>query len=335
MAHLVIARIGLGQMDAAWKMLADLAREFPDSTSLPPARLRLAEAALLAHQNERAAEQFRLVTGAAKVEQTAVKGSDHKPSDAVTKALRGASLQGAGTGSDRARQACRRGGGVSCGDRACADDASAPEVALAEAHALEDGKLTDQALKAYSLIQEHYENSTHAARARLRALDCSPRREGPATRAANSSALIGDGHARDSLEKAGVKPDELLAEWGWSLVDADKAADADRVFGRLLKEHPDSPFAADARFNLAESANLRQGLCRSRPAIDSAGDGQDRQPRTPRVTAQSGAQANAGPERARRFIPASASRRALSTRADPGGIEGLDRRHRHARPVAH
>ena len=55
-----------------------------------------------------------------------------------------------------------------------------------------------------------------------------------------------------------MKPDGLLAEWGWSLVDADKPAEADRVFGRLLKEHPDSPFAADARFNLAESANLQQ-----------------------------------------------------------------------------
>ena len=41
------------------------------------------------------------------------------------------------------------------------------------------------------------------------------------------------------------------------MVDADKPTEADRVFGRLLKEHPDSPFAADARFNLAESANLQ------------------------------------------------------------------------------
>ena len=64
---------------------------------------------------------------------------------------------------------------------------------------------------------------------------------------------------RESRSKsAGLKIDGLLAEWGWSLVDADKPAEADRVFGRLLKEHPDSPFAADARFNLAESANLQQ-----------------------------------------------------------------------------
>ena len=33
-------------------------------------------------------------------------------------------------------------------------------------------------------------------------------------------------------------------------------AEADRVFARLLKEFPSGPHAADARFNLAESANL-------------------------------------------------------------------------------
>ncbi len=48
----------------------------------------------------------------------------------------------------------------------------------------------------------------------------------------------------------------MLAEWGWSLIDAEKPAEADRVFARLLKEHADSPYAVDARFNLAESANL-------------------------------------------------------------------------------
>ena len=52
-----------------------------------------------------------------------------------------------------------------------------------------------------------------------------------------------------------MPPDALLAELGWSLVDAAKSEAADRVFARLLKEYPTSPHAADARFNLAESAN--------------------------------------------------------------------------------
>ncbi len=61
--------------------------------------------------------------------------------------------------------------------------------------------------------------------------------------------------SRETLAKTGVTPDALLAELGWALVDASKPDEADRVFARLLKEYPDSPHAADARFNLAESAN--------------------------------------------------------------------------------
>jgi TolA-binding protein len=49
--------------------------------------------------------------------------------------------------------------------------------------------------------------------------------------------------------------DALLAEWGWSLVDAARPTEADRVFARLLKDYPESRHSADARFNLAESAN--------------------------------------------------------------------------------
>jgi TolA-binding protein len=46
----------------------------------------------------------------------------------------------------------------------------------------------------------------------------------------------------------------VLSEWGWTLIDAGKTPDADAIFDRLLKEFPDSPRAADARYNLAVSA---------------------------------------------------------------------------------
>ena len=59
---------------------------------------------------------------------------------------------------------------------------------------------------------------------------------------------------RDHADDSGEPVDVVLSEWGWSLVDAGKPGDADAVFERLLKESPDSPRAADARFNLAESA---------------------------------------------------------------------------------
>ena len=60
---------------------------------------------------------------------------------------------------------------------------------------------------------------------------------------------------RTGLESLGEKPDSLLAERGWALVDAHKTAEADAVFAELLKTYPQSPQAIDARFNLAESAN--------------------------------------------------------------------------------
>ena len=51
--------------------------------------------------------------------------------------------------------------------------------------------------------------------------------------------LADDQHARNSLQSTGVTPDALLSEWGWVLLDAEKPAEADRVFSRLLKEYPE------------------------------------------------------------------------------------------------
>src|SRR5208337_908742 len=61
LAHLATAELGLRHPDEAWKTLIQLADRFPQSKALAPARLRVAEAALDASQNARAAEQFQLV----------------------------------------------------------------------------------------------------------------------------------------------------------------------------------------------------------------------------------------------------------------------------------
>ena len=53
--------------------------------------------------------------------------------------------------------------------------------------------------------------------------------------------LVADPSLRESLAKAGTTVDALLAEWGWSLVDAAKPAEADRVFSRLLTESSPEP----------------------------------------------------------------------------------------------
>ena len=59
--HLAVAQFGAGRADDAWKTLAMMVDQFPASKALPRTRLRLGEAALAAHQPDRAAEQFRLV----------------------------------------------------------------------------------------------------------------------------------------------------------------------------------------------------------------------------------------------------------------------------------
>jgi cellulose synthase operon protein C len=256
MAHLVMARLGLGQTDAALKMLGRLAEEFPDSKSLPPARLRAAEAALAARQLERAVEQFKLVALATKPIPAGAASPVAKPADAIDRGLRARAYRGLGKALAELGKSAEAASALSGSLELAPDDPAAAAVALAQGRVLEDGRQTDAALKAYSLVQDRYAKSDQAALASL----ARARLLGKASRHREASGeyerLIGDELARDGLAKAGAKVDGLLAEWGWTLVDAEKPAEADRVFGRLLKEHPDSPFAVDARFNLAESANL-------------------------------------------------------------------------------
>jgi cellulose synthase operon protein C len=256
LAHLAAARLGLGQVDDAWKTVANLSERFPRSRSLAPTRLRLAEAALAAHQTERAAEQFRLVAGDATSSREPRKLAESKSNEPTEPSLRIRALTGLGR--------CLRELGKPA-DAAAAfaavlemdpDNPAAPEVAVARARALEANKQVDAALKAYSLVMERFAKSDqapHAALAQARLFAQAGRRDLAARAFAR---LIDDQDAQEALKSAGVTPDTLMSEWGWVLLDADKPAEADRVFGRLLKEHPNSPHAADARFNLAESANL-------------------------------------------------------------------------------
>jgi cellulose synthase operon protein C len=258
MAHLVTARIGLGQTEAAWKMLANLGTAFPDSASLPPARLRVAEAALRDHQAERAAEQFRLAIGPVMPKPIEASSKGVKPSETISPALQVRAYRGLGRALSELGKQAEAAAAFRAALALAPTDPIAPEVALAEARALENGSQTDAALKAYSAIQDRFAKSDQAAQAGL----ARARLLGKAGRHGEASGelerLISDPHRRESLQEVGVKTDALLAEWGWSLVDADKPAEADRAFARLLKEHPESPFGADARFNLAESANLKQ-----------------------------------------------------------------------------
>jgi TolA-binding protein len=140
--------------------------------------------------------------------------------------------------------------------RLAPNDPIAAEVALAHGRALEANEQPDAAKKAYLLVIERFAKSDQAQQAALSQARLLAR-SGRHVEAAHAfEQLVANPPARDSLQKAGVTPDVLLAELGSVLLDSDKQAEADRVFSQLLKEYPESPRSADARFNLAESANL-------------------------------------------------------------------------------
>jgi cellulose synthase operon protein C len=256
LAHLAVARLGLGQLDEAWKTMADLAERFPRSRSLAPTRLRLGEAALAAHQAERAAGQFRLVAGDGTRSDERRKSPGSKSNDPAEPSLRIRALTGLGKALRELGKPAEAAEAFAAVLELAPTGPVAPEVGLAQGHALEANKQVEAALKAYSHILEKFGKSVQAPQAALAQarLFAKVGRRDEAARAFEH--LIDDQHARNALQSAGVNTDDLLSEWGWVLLDADKPAEADGVFARLLNEYPNSPHGADARFNLAESANL-------------------------------------------------------------------------------
>jgi cellulose synthase operon protein C len=239
LAHLVQAKLELGDRDAASKALDRLAEKFPKSKALAIARVRLAESSLGAKQYDRAAEQFRLAAEAPGVE----------PAVAARArlGLAWAQLDG-GKPSEAA-------GAFAAFLEARPDDPLAPEAALARGRALEAAKQPAPALEAYTLAAAKFpgtEPADLAALARARLLVEAKR---PAEAAVAYAQFLKDHPKYKPRDPASPGLDAVLAEWGWALVDAEKPAEADAVFERLLKEYPDSPHTADARFNLAESAN--------------------------------------------------------------------------------
>lgn len=241
--YLAKSRLELGEAEAAWKALARLAEKFPKSEALATTRVLVGEQALTARQFDRAAEQFRL----------AAEATDPAVASRARLGLGWALLDGG-------KPAEAAGAFAAFVAAAPADDPLAPEAALARARALEAAEQTDPALDAYAKAAESYpasEAAPLAALARARLLVESGR---PAEAAEAYAAFDREHHNFKPKDPSAPGPDALLADWGWALIDADKPAEADKVFARLLDEYPESPFAADARFNLAESANQSKDL---------------------------------------------------------------------------
>jgi TolA-binding protein len=245
LAHLTIAQLALGQPDKALAMLSQLESRFPKSQTLASTRVRVAEAELARHQPARAAEIFRRA-----VESDAA--NDKKTAQLNIRAFTGLGRALAELGNtDDATATFARALELS------PSASTAAEIAMTRAQTLESAGKGDAAITAYVTVAEKFPASELApkanlARARLLARSGRIAESGPIF-----ENLIATPEARQRLEKAGLGVDAVLAEWGWSLVDAVQTALADTVFSRLLKEYPGSAHEIDARFNLAESANLK------------------------------------------------------------------------------
>ncbi|MBX6313443.1 MAG: tetratricopeptide repeat protein [Isosphaeraceae bacterium] len=231
LAYLAVAHAELGHDAPSRAALNRLASEFPKSEPLTWAHLSLGKIALAGKQYDRAVELLRPVAEEAvakyKVPALADLGwallGDERPAEAA--AAFAALLE------------------------AAPEDPLAPEAALARGRALERAGEADKALAAYHLVIEKYGQSDQAAPAALARARLLAKSERYAEAAAAFEQV-----AQDDSQAEGIQRDAVLAEWGAALLDAGKPEEADRIFGRLVEEFPDSPRAAEARVHLAESA---------------------------------------------------------------------------------
>jgi len=241
LAHLSAARLGQDRREEAAATLAKLAERFPKSAALPPARLRLAEALAAAGEPAKAVDQFRPLAESADA-----------PADLKARATLGLARALAKAGDAP--------GAVKAFDAILAettDEARAGALALERAAAVEASGTPEEAVAAYEAVEARApkdEAAVRAALARARLLT----KDHPDRAAEVLGKLLEAPDARARLEAVGRPVDAVLADRGWDLIDAGRFAEADAVFAELLRDHPDGPYAADARFNLAESAHERK-----------------------------------------------------------------------------
>lgn len=248
LAHETAAYLGLGQRDEAAKALAQLVDRFPKSPALPPARLRLAEALAEAGDSDKAIEHFRALINAKALPapnelreraefglaRTLVKAGDPAAADSIYDAVIA-----------RAK-----------------NNAEASTLALERAQAFETAGKSEQAAALYEKLESQYPKEAPALRAAMARARLLAAAEPPklAEAAEILGKLVSDDETRERIKALGWSVDGLFAEWAWTLADAGKTDEADKAFQELLEKFPNGEYAADARFNLAESANQRGDL---------------------------------------------------------------------------
>ncbi len=258
MAHLASAHIGVGQFEEAQILLTTVAKRFPKSGALGPARLRLGEAELAAHHAERALEQFRLAASAEPPVKEPVRPGAPKPAATADKTLKIRALAGLGAALLELGRPADAASAFRSARELAGNEPIAAQIALAQAQAHEANRQTDAALEAYAATARDFPQSDQAslallASARLLAKSGRHQQAAQAFERLNTNEA-----AHQRLGSAGVSRDTLLIEWAYALLDAAKPAEADRIFEQVLREFPDGRMTDDARFNLAESANQKR-----------------------------------------------------------------------------
>jgi TolA-binding protein len=255
LAHLVVAFVGTDRLPDAWKTLATFAQRFPQSKLLPASRLRLAEASLRAGDSQRALELFRLVAGneepSGMPQGGAIAGRDQAPDISIK--IR--ALAGLGAAQQKLGKRVEAAAAFARILDLAPKDPIASQVALERARSLEAAQQSDDALLAYGQVIERYSGTDHAMSAILARAELLAKRGRNKEAAVEFKRFFASLKGGGILTSMGLTEDSVLAEWGWAVIDAHAPEEADRIFAKLLENHPQSPYAADARFNLAESAN--------------------------------------------------------------------------------
>jgi TolA-binding protein len=249
LAMLAVAKHETGDEVGSSASLERLGTDYATSAVTAPAFLRLGESALEAKQLERAV--------------TLLERAETLAGDPPTRARARWNL-------GWARLESKQAAGAVEAFRALVtdtpDDPRAADASLALARALDEAGRTDEAIAAYDAIRSGDKPPELASRAEVAearlldrlgqaALATEGQLESGRERLRQAASLYDATLVRKLPAGGGVEPaDVVLAELGWTRLDAGEPEAAAKAFERILAEFPGSPRAADARVVLADAA---------------------------------------------------------------------------------
>ncbi|QDU93363.1 tetratricopeptide repeat protein [Lignipirellula cremea] len=131
------------------------------------------------------------------------------------------------------------------------DSPLAAEAALMRGKALEAQGEDAAALAMYQMVIERFRNSTYRPAALLGAARLSDDLQQDQQAARFLESYVDENPQAENL-------DGVLYRWAWVLADLGEAQEADRLFSRLLAEHPTSSYWCDTAYRLAERRSVEE-----------------------------------------------------------------------------